>query len=73
MVQVAIIIEDAGENYSAFSPDVPGCVSTGKTIEETKTNMEEALRAHFACMREDEKQEILMNIGKTYITQVEVA
>lgn len=41
-----LILEKAENNYSAYSPDVPGCVTTGKTIEETKANMLEALTLH---------------------------
>jgi predicted RNase H-like HicB family nuclease len=41
-----VVIEKGGNNYSAFSPDVPGCASTGKTVEETLENMREALEFH---------------------------
>jgi predicted RNase H-like HicB family nuclease len=41
-----IIIEKANGNYSAYSPDLPGCVATGKTVEETKKNMQEAMKFH---------------------------
>lgn len=41
-----IILEKAPHNYAAYSPDVPGCVTTGKTVEETKANMVEALTLH---------------------------
>ena len=43
----AIVIEKAGDNYSAYAPDVPGCITVGDTIEETKRNMVEALEFHF--------------------------
>jgi predicted RNase H-like HicB family nuclease len=46
------IIEKAPANYGAFSPDVPGCVSTGDTVEETLTSFREALQAHFEIMQE---------------------
>lgn len=48
-----IIIENAGTNYSAYCPDLPGCVSTGDTIEETKQNMREAIALHIEGMIED--------------------
>jgi predicted RNase H-like HicB family nuclease len=41
-----VIVEYAGSNYSAYSPDVPGCASTGETIEETLANFREALQFH---------------------------
>jgi predicted RNase H-like HicB family nuclease len=43
----AIVIEDAGENFSAYAPDVPGCAATGATVEETIAQMREALEFHF--------------------------
>ena len=49
-----IVIEDAGGNYSAYSPDLPGCVATGKTIEETRANMREAILMHIEGMLEDD-------------------
>jgi predicted RNase H-like HicB family nuclease len=41
-----IIIEKAGDNFSAYSPDLPGCVATGSTREETENNMKEAIDFH---------------------------
>jgi predicted RNase H-like HicB family nuclease len=48
-----IVIESANGNYSAYSPDLPGCVATGQTIEQTEANMYEAIRLHIEGMRED--------------------
>ena len=45
--QFAIVIEKAGDNYSAYAPDVPGCITVGDTIEEAERNMVEALEFHF--------------------------
>jgi predicted RNase H-like HicB family nuclease len=52
-MQYAIVIEDAGSNYSAYVPDLPGCIATGGTVEEVKKNMREAIRFHIDGMRED--------------------
>ena len=53
-MQYAIIIEHAaGTNYSAYAPDLPGCVATGETLEEVKFNMREAIEFHLRGMRED--------------------
>src|SRR4051812_27240669 len=41
-----VIIEKAENNFGAYAPDVPGCISTGKTIEETLENFQEALEFH---------------------------
>lgn len=53
MYRFLIIIEKVAENYSAYSPDLPGCVATGKTPEETEKNMYEAIQLHIKGMRED--------------------
>ena len=53
MNRYLIVIENAGRNYSAYSPDLPGCVSTGTTIEETRRNMEGAVEFHLEGLRED--------------------
>jgi len=53
MHQFLIVIEKAAENYSAFSPDIPGCVATGKTREETEQNMYEAIEMHIKGLEED--------------------
>ena len=48
-----VVIEKGENNYSAYSPDVPGCVATAKTVEETISNMKEALEFHIEGMLED--------------------
>lgn len=53
MLRIPIIIEQGTENYSAYVPDLPGCVSTGRSIDEVKANMQEAIRMHLEGMRED--------------------
>lgn len=53
MRRYVIVIENAGGNYSAYSPDLPGCVATGATPEETKANMREAIDLHLRGMAED--------------------
>jgi predicted RNase H-like HicB family nuclease len=53
MRRYLIVIEKADGNFSAYSPDLPGCVATGLTREETERNMEEAIRMHLDGLRED--------------------
>jgi predicted RNase H-like HicB family nuclease len=48
-----VIIENGDSNFSAYVPDLPGCVSTGATIEEAERNIREAIELHLAGMRED--------------------
>ena len=53
MYRFLIVIEKANGNYSAYCPDLPGCVATGKTQEETERNMHEAVKMHIEGMIED--------------------
>jgi predicted RNase H-like HicB family nuclease len=48
----SLVIERTGTGYSAYSPDVSGCVAVGDTEEETRRNFQEALVEHFQVMRE---------------------
>lgn len=52
-MRYAIVIEKAPSNFSAYALDLPGCVATGKTIEEVKARMQEAIRFHIEGMKED--------------------
>jgi len=52
-MRYAMIIEQGERNYSAYLPDLPGCIATGKTIEELKQRMSEAIELHLRGMRED--------------------
>jgi predicted RNase H-like HicB family nuclease len=51
MNQYAVIYERAGSNWSAYSPDVPGCAATGTTRQEVETNFREALEFHLEGLR----------------------
>ncbi|OPY37897.1 MAG: hypothetical protein A4E35_00952 [Methanoregula sp. PtaU1.Bin051] len=53
MHRFLIVVEKAGKNYSAYSPDLPGCVATGKTREETEHRMHEAIALHVKGLIED--------------------
>jgi predicted RNase H-like HicB family nuclease len=48
-----IVIEPTGTGFSAYSPDLPGCVSTGATREECEANMREAIEFHIDGLREE--------------------
>jgi predicted RNase H-like HicB family nuclease len=52
-MRYVMIIEEGKRNYSAYLPDLPGCIVTGKTIEEVKQRMREAVALHLHGMRED--------------------
>jgi predicted RNase H-like HicB family nuclease len=53
MHRFLIVIENAGNNLSAYSPDLPGCVATGSTREEVERRMYEAIQMHVEGLRED--------------------
>lgn len=53
MPRFLVVIEKAPTNYSAYSPDIPGCVATGDTREEVEQRMLEAIRLHLKGLRED--------------------
>lgn len=48
-----VVIEKAGRNYSAYSPDLPGCVATGRTRGETQRRMRTAIRMHLDGLAAD--------------------
>jgi predicted RNase H-like HicB family nuclease len=49
----AVIYEKTGTGYSAYVPDLPGCITTGPTREEAERLIREAIEFHLAGMRED--------------------
>jgi predicted RNase H-like HicB family nuclease len=53
VMRYAMIIEKGERNYSAYLPDLPGCIATGKTLEEVKRRMSKAIEMHLRGMRED--------------------
>ena len=52
-MRYAIVIEKAESNYAAYVPDLPGCVTTGATIEETEQQIREAIEFHIRGLRKD--------------------
>jgi len=52
-MRYAIVIEKAGRNYSAYVPDLPGCVATGATVEDVEAEIGEAIRLHVEGLVED--------------------
>jgi predicted RNase H-like HicB family nuclease len=55
-MRYAIVIERANGNYSAYVPDLPGCIATGETIEETRTAITDAVQFHIEGLRADNEQ-----------------
>ena len=52
-MRFAIVIEQAEGNYSAYVPDLPGCVATGATVQDLEAHIREAMEFHLEGMRED--------------------
>jgi predicted RNase H-like HicB family nuclease len=52
-MRYAVVIESAGLNYSAYVPDLPGCIATGATLAETEAAIREAIALHLEGLRED--------------------
>jgi predicted RNase H-like HicB family nuclease len=52
-MRYAIVIENAGENYSAYVPDLPGCIATGETLDGTEQAIREAIKFHLDGLREE--------------------
>ena len=52
-MRYAVVSEKAGANYSAYVPDLPGCIATGSTVAEAETSIREAIELHLSGMRQD--------------------
>lgn len=70
MMKLLIIVEETGTGFSAYSPDLLGCVATGRTRDEVEQSMKEAIGLHLDALR-DQGQSV--PTPRTYATYVEVA
>lgn len=52
-MQYAVVIEKAGNGYSAYVPDIPGCIAAAETLDETESLIREAVVLHLEMLRED--------------------
>lgn len=52
-MRFAVVIEKAGAGYSAYVPDLPGCVATGPTVKDVEREIREAIRFHIDGLKED--------------------
>ena len=52
-MRYAIVIETAENNFSAYVPDLPGCIATGNSVEDTEKSIREAIEFHLEGLRED--------------------
>ena len=68
-MRYAIVIEKAEGNYSAYVPDLPGCVATGATVAETEAQIREAISFHLEGMREDG---LAIPVPQSHVEYVEI-
>ena len=53
MNKFPVLFEKSNAGYGAYAPDLPGCVATGRTLEETRGRMAKAMEMHLSAMRKD--------------------
>jgi len=51
-MKYAVVIENAGTNFSAYVPDLPGCIATGSSVEETENEIRSAIQFHLEGLKE---------------------
>jgi predicted RNase H-like HicB family nuclease len=71
-MRYAVVIEKGERNYSAYVPDLPGCVSVGDTLDEVKAEIREAISFHLEGLREDGSPVPIPSTAAEYI-EVEAA
>ena len=69
-MRYAVVIEKAESNYSAYVPDLPGCVATGKSIQEVEAEIREAIAFHIEGLREDGS---LVPVPSSQVEYIEIA
>ena len=67
MPRYPIVIEQGAENYSAYAPDVPGCVAAGRKRDDVTEQMTEALKFHFEALRRDGQPIPRPGVSDTYV------
>ncbi len=69
-MRYAIVIEQAGDNYSAYVPDLPGCIATGASKIEVETLIHDAIALHLAGLREDG---VAISVPSSQVEYIDVA
>ncbi|HYP40470.1 MAG TPA: type II toxin-antitoxin system HicB family antitoxin [Chloroflexia bacterium] len=72
-MKIEVVLEKSARNYSAYAPEVPGCISTGKTADETLENMRKALKGHLEWMARDGDPMPESEPEEAHVVEVEVA
>ncbi len=71
--KVSTVIEKDEHGYYAYCPELPGCQSQGKTLEDAIANIREAIELYLEILSEDERQELLSQEILTTTLEVEIA
>lgn len=66
----AVIFEEAESNWAAYVPDLPGCITTGKTLDETERNIREAIQGHLETLKEIGER---LPVPKSIVREIEVS
>jgi len=69
-MKYAIVIEQTNSNYSAYVPDLPGCVATGNSTDEVENEIRQAIEFHLEGMKEDGET---IPVPSSLVEYVEVA
>ncbi len=72
MKSIPVILENASTNWGGYAPDLPGCIATGETIEETLVRLKEAIHLHLELMIE-EGEEIPEVLASEFSLDVQIA
>ena len=70
MSKYLVVVEETETGYSAFSPDLPGCVATGKTRDEVERTMRDAIEFHLDGIRQDGEH---IPVPRSYSTYCEIS
>lgn len=69
-MRYAIVIEQAGASYSAYVPDLPGCIAVGESLADVEANMRDAIAFHLDGLREDG---LPVPVASSHVEYVDVA
>ncbi len=68
MKKFLVLFEKSATGYGAYAPDLPGCVATGRTLEETKMRMAKAMEMHLSAMREENSRAVALRTSGSGVT-----
>jgi predicted RNase H-like HicB family nuclease len=71
--RISIVIEHDNNGYFAYSPELPGCVSQGKTYEDAMTNIREAVNLYLETLEPEEREELSSKQISTSSVEVSIA